>query len=783
MAKKVFTDESLATLVDETKSYVDSAVSEKANTSHTHNYAGSSSAGGAATSANKLNTDAGSATNPVYFANGVPVKTTYTLGKSVPSNAVFTDTTYDVATTSADGLMSSTDKTKLNYTNIAYGTCSTAAATAAKVVTVSGNTNWALTAGSMVSVYFSNTNTAENPTLNVNGTGAKNIYYGSSQITTSSLGYAGTASRLMNFIYDGTQYRFVSWGYDSNTTYTNVKLGHGYATCSTAAATTAKTATLSSYTLTTGGIVAVKFTYAVPASATLNINSKGAKSIYFRGAAITGDVIKAGDVATFIYSSQYHLISIDRWQNDITTLQTDLDTLESTVSGKANSSHTHAISDVTNLQSSLDAKVPTSRTVNGKALSSNITLSASDVGASASDHTHSSYVNQNAFSNVVVGSTTIAADTTTDSLTIAAGTGISVSGDATNDKVTITNSGVRSISTGSSNGTISVNTNGTSANVAVKGLGSAAYTASTAYDAAGTATTKADAALASAKSYTDTAISNLINSAPTTLDTLGEIATAMQENASVVEALEDAIGNKVDKVSGKGLSTNDYTTTEKNKLAGIAAGAEVNQNAFSKITIGSTNIEADSKTDTLTLVAGSNITLTPDATNDKITIAATDTTYTLGSFGVTATAAELNKLDGVTATTTELNYVDGVTSNIQTQLDGKAASSHTHTKSQITDFPSSLKNPNSLTIQGNGTTLTNGTYDGSAAKTVNITPSSIGAAASSHTHTIANITNLQSTLDSKAPAMGVAYIDENDNETITLVGDLTEIASLIGGDA
>lgn len=46
----------------------------------------------------------------------------------------------------------------------------------------------------------------------------------------------------------------------------------------------------------------------------------------------------------------------------------------------------------------------------------------------------------------------------------------------------------------------------------------------------------------------------------------------------------------------------------------------------------------------------------------------TDTKYTLSSFGITATAAELNKLDGVTATSTELNYVDGVTSNIQTQI-------------------------------------------------------------------------------------------------------------------
>lgn len=90
------------------------AVANKSDTGHTHNYAGSSSAGGTATSANKLNTDAGSATQPVYFSNGIPVKTTYTLGKSVPSDAVFTDTTYSNATTSAAGLMSATDKTKLD---------------------------------------------------------------------------------------------------------------------------------------------------------------------------------------------------------------------------------------------------------------------------------------------------------------------------------------------------------------------------------------------------------------------------------------------------------------------------------------------------------------------------------------------------------------------------------------------------------------------------------------------------------------------------------------------
>ena len=61
------------------------------------------------------------------------------------------------------------------------------------------------------------------------------------------------------------------------------------------------------------------------------------------------------------------------------------------------------------------------------------------------------------------------------------------------------------------------------------------------------------------------------------------------------------------------------------KLSGIEANAEVNQDAFSKVTVGSTTIKADNKTDELIIEAGSNITLTPDAANDKITIATTNT--------------------------------------------------------------------------------------------------------------------------------------------------------------
>lgn len=73
---------------------------------------------------------------------------------------------------------------------------------------------------------------------------------------------------------------------------------------------------------------------------------------------------------------------------------------------------------------------------------------------------------------------------------------------------------------------------------------------------------------------------------------------------------------------------------------------------------------------------------------------------------VTATATELNVLDGITATTTELNYTDGVTSAIQSQLNGKAATSHTHTASQITDLTTNVVSRTNGTIATASTSST-----------------------------------------------------------------------------
>lgn len=82
--------------------------------------------------------------------------------------------------------------------------------------------------------------------------------------------------------------------------------------------------------------------------------------------------------------------------------------------------------------------------------------------------------------------------------------------------------------------------------------------------------------LTQANKYTDNKISNLVGQAPEALDTVYELAEAMATNQDAVDVLNEAIGKKVDKVTGKDLSTNDYTTAEKNKLAGIAQGATAN---------------------------------------------------------------------------------------------------------------------------------------------------------------------------------------------------------------
>lgn len=184
--------------------------------------------------------------------------------------------------------------------------------------------------GACVMLHNGVVTSAKNFTINVNGLGAKKCYSSLTNATQETTIF-NVAYTLM-FVYStaldsGNGGWWVYRGIDTNTTYTPVKLGFGYGHCTTAAATAAKAVAISSYVLNVGGIVSVLFDNDVPAGSTLNVTSKGAKAIYHRGAAIADGIIKAGDTATFMYSGQYHLLSIDRWGSDIDALAARLDAL------------------------------------------------------------------------------------------------------------------------------------------------------------------------------------------------------------------------------------------------------------------------------------------------------------------------------------------------------------------------------------------------------------------------------------------------------------------------
>lgn len=67
----------------------------------------------------------------------------------------------------------------------------------------------------------------------------------------------------------------------------------------------------------------------------------------------------------------------------------------------------------------------------------------------------------------------------------------------------------------------------------------------------------------------DARLEELIGIAPDALDTLGEIAKSIGDDADFIGTITNQLSNKVDKISGKGLSTEDFTTIEKSKLAGV----------------------------------------------------------------------------------------------------------------------------------------------------------------------------------------------------------------------
>ena len=124
-------------------------------------------------------------------------------------------------------------------------------------------------------------------------------------------------------------------------------------------------------------------------------------------------------------------------------------------------------------------------------------------------------------------------------------------------------------------------------------------------------------------------------------DHVHPLQTSVSGNAGSADKVNSALSIQL---NGGTATTFDGSATKSINITPASIGAAaahnhdayVNKNAFANIKVGDTTVAADAVQDTVELVAGSNITITPDATNDKITIAAKDTVYTHPNSGATA---------------------------------------------------------------------------------------------------------------------------------------------------
>lgn len=145
--------------------------------------------------------------------------------------------------------------------NIWYGTCGTAAGTAAKVVTTSSG-DFKLATGSMVRVYFTNANTYNGTaTLNVDGKGAKNISRVGSTTTTR---YYWSAGEVVDFVYDGTRFVMSRSGTATTTYFGLTKLATSAVSTATGTALTPQSLNgLAQYMLSGVAPYSASATYAV----------------------------------------------------------------------------------------------------------------------------------------------------------------------------------------------------------------------------------------------------------------------------------------------------------------------------------------------------------------------------------------------------------------------------------------------------------------------------------------------------------------------------------------
>ena len=244
-----------------------------------------------------------------YLNNNTTTRYTITKnGSAVTLNNVSTNGVLDllfITNTSAELIYKS--NTDNNY--VFYGVCSTAAGTQAKTLNVT-EPGFELVPGTKLVVDFINENTAISPTLSINGTDDKSIIYGDG----STIGYIPAGPQIFVFYVENNDIANGVWKCTSTPTF----IPSIYATCSTPAATSEKTALAFSgftgFRLFKGAIANVKFTYAntVSSSLTLNVASTGAKQVYYLSTNYGSNSTQknpltwdANSVVQFVYNGTY----------------------------------------------------------------------------------------------------------------------------------------------------------------------------------------------------------------------------------------------------------------------------------------------------------------------------------------------------------------------------------------------------------------------------------------------------------------------------------------------
>lgn len=313
---------------------------------------------------------------------------------------------------------------------------------------------------------------------------------------------------------------------------------------------------------------------------------------------------------------------------------------------------------------------------------------------------------------------------------------------ATATQGTKADSAVQSVAlaSGTNNGTLKLTVNGTATdNIAVKGLGSAAYTASSAYATAGHTHTNASDAAAGFMSADDKAkldgieegaqantITGVKGSAETTYRTGQVNITAANIGLGNVNNTADSaksVASAAKLTAAKTISlTGDVTgsvSTDFSNNASIATTVVNDSHTHSNATI--TSLDASKLTGTIAIER------LPQGALERLVVVADDT----ARFALTTDDVQIG--DTVKVTGTGLMYFVKDDSKLDS-ADGyeiyTAGAATSVPWSGVTGRPSSMKNPYALTVSLNGTSQ--GAYDGSAAKSINITPTSIGAAAASH---------------------------------------------------